>query len=148
MFSWVALENRVNFQVRHTRVQDLSFFWQAEAVLHHHYLHLAVSQRLLGPATSYNIDKKIRNNMTLTLKTRQQNRNNKRTDTNARGFWLVRRTFGWKNFIPENFLKINRYFTLTSYCNKIGQSNNAFSILGFSLAGKRRVRVLIFSSLG
>ena len=43
-----------------------------------------------------------------------------------------------KNFMPENFLKINRYFTLTSYCNTIGQSNNAFSILGSSLAGKRK----------
>ena len=71
-----------------------------------------------------------------------------RTDTNARGFWLVKRTLGWKNFMPENFLEINRYFALTSYCNTIGQSNNAFSILGFSLAGKRRVHVLIFSSIG
>ena len=60
------------------------------------------------------------------------------TDKNARGFWLVKRTLGWKNFMPENFLEINRYFALTSYCNTIGQSNNAFFILGFSLAGKRR----------
>ena len=71
-----------------------------------------------------------------------------RTVTNARGFWLVKRTLGWKNFMPKNFLEINRYFALTSYCNTIGQSNNAFSILGFSLAGKRRVHVLIFSSTG
>ena len=41
-------------------------------------------------------------------------------------------------FIPENFLEINRYFALTSYCNTICQSNNAFSILGSSLAGKQR----------
>ena len=34
-----------------------------------------------------------------------------------------------------------------SYCNMIGQSNNALSILGFSLAGKRRGPVLIFSSI-
>ena len=62
-----------------------------------------------------------------------------RTDTNARGFWLDKRTLGWKkNFMLENFLEINRYFALTSYWNTIGQSNNAFSILGFSLAGKRR----------
>ena len=54
-----------------------------------------------------------------------------RTDTNARGFWLVKRTLGWETFIPENFLEINRYFALTSYCNTIGQSNYAFSILGF-----------------
>ena len=77
----------------------------------------------------------------LEMKTREQNRNNKRvgtaiwlvyrTDTNARGFWLVKRTLGWKNFMPENFLEINRYFALTSYCNTIGQSNYAFSILGF-----------------
>ena len=33
--------------------------------------------------------------------------------------------------MPENFLEINRYFALTSYYNTIGQSNNAFSILGF-----------------
>ena len=71
-----------------------------------------------------------------------------RTDTNARGFWLVKRTLGWKNFMPENFLEINRYFALTSYCNTIGQWNNAFSILGFSLAGKRWGHVLIFSSIG
>ena len=71
-----------------------------------------------------------------------------RTGTNARGFWLVKRTLGWKNFMPENFLEIKRYFALTSCCNKIGQSNNAFSILGFSLAGKRRIHVLIFSSIG
>ena len=57
-----------------------------------------------------------------------------RTDTDAGGFWLVKRTLAWKNFMLENFLEINRYFALTSYCNMIGQSNNAFSILGFSLA--------------
>ena len=44
--------------------------------------------------------------------------------------------------------KINGYFALTSYCNVIGQSNNPFSILGFSLAGKQRGHVLIFSSTG
>ena len=71
-----------------------------------------------------------------------------RTDTNARGFWLIKRTLGWKNFMPENFLEINRYFALTSYCNTIGSSNNAFSILGLSLVGKRRVHVLIFSFIG
>ena len=71
-----------------------------------------------------------------------------RTDTNASGFWLVKRTLGRKNVMPENFLEINRYFAFTSYCNTIGQWNNAFSILGFSLAGKRRVHVLIFSSIG
>ena len=51
--------------------------------------------------------------------------------TNAPGFSLVKRTLRWKNFMPKNFLEINRYFALTSYYNTIGQSNNAFSILGF-----------------
>ena len=37
-----------------------------------------------------------------------------RTDTNPRGYWLVKRTLGWKNFMPEKFLEINRYFALTS----------------------------------
>ena len=77
--------------------------------------------------------------------TREQNRNNQtngktaiylvyRTDANARSFWLVKRTLRWKHFLPENFLEINGYFTLTSYCshcNTIGQLNNAFAILGF-----------------
>ena len=61
--------------------------------------------------------------------------------------WLGERS-GEKNFMPENFLEINRYFALTSYCNTIGQSNNALSILGFALAGKRTDHVLIFSSIG
>ena len=30
-----------------------------------------------------------------------------RTVTNACGFWLVKRTLGWKNFMPENFLEIS-----------------------------------------
>ena len=54
-----------------------------------------------------------------------------RTDTNALGFWLIKRTQGWKYSMPEIFLEINRYFALTLYCNTIGQTNNAFSILGF-----------------
>ena len=95
----------------------------------------------------------------LEMKTREQNRNNKRTEIERFdwfieriqtrvAFWLVKRTLGWKNFMPENFLEINRDFALTSYCNMIGQSNNSFSILGFSLARKRRGHVLIFSSTG
>ena len=71
--------------------------------------------------------------------------------------WIQMREvfFGWlsecsgeKNFMPDNFQEINRYFALTSYCNTIGQSNYAFSILRFSLAGKRKVHVLIFSFTG
>ena len=68
----------------------------------------------------------------LEIRTREQNRNNKRVE---RAIWLVYRTDtnarGWKYFIPENFLEINRYFALTSYCNTIGQSSYAFSILWF-----------------
>ena len=29
------------------------------------------------------------------------------------------RTLGWRNFMPENFPKLNRYFALTAYCNTI-----------------------------
>ena len=68
-------------------------------------------------------------------------------DTNARGFWLVKQTLWWKNFMPKNFLEINRYFALISYCNTIGQLNNTLSILGFSWREKRGVHVLIFSSI-
>ena len=79
------------------------------------------------------------------MKTREQNKNNKRTEI-KRFDWCIERiqthlAFGWlsersaeKTSCPKNFLEINRYFALTSYCNTIGQSNNAFSILGFSLA--------------
>ena len=73
-----------------------------------------------------------------------KNRNNKQKelraiwlvywmDTNIHGFWLVKRMLWWKNFTPENLLEINRYFTLMSYCNTIGQSNNAFSAWDFLL---------------
>ena len=67
----------------------------------------------------------------LETKTREQNRNNKRTEI-ERFVWfiermqtrvafvLVKRTLGWKNFTPENFLEINQYFGLTSYFNTIG----------------------------
>ena len=91
----------------------------------------------------------------LEMKTREQNRNNKRTEI-ERFDWCIERiqthlAFGWlgersgkQTSCPKNFLEI----ALTSYCNTIGQSNNAFSILGFSLAGKRRVHVLFFPSIG
>ena len=76
------------------------------------------------------------------MKTREQNRNNKRVEI-ERFDWFIERiqtrvAFGWlsehsgeKNVSSENFLEINRYFALTSYCNTISQSNYAFSILGF-----------------
>ena len=60
-----------------------------------------------------------------------------RTDTNARGFQLVQRMLGLKSVMLEDFLEITRYFALTSYCNTIGQSNDALSVLGFSLTWKR-----------
>ena len=95
----------------------------------------------------------------LEIKTREQYRNNKQTEI-ERFNWFIehiqtRVAFGWlsghsseKTSMPENFLETNPYFALTSYCNTIGQSNNAFSILGFSLVGKLRGHVLIFSSIG
>ena len=91
----------------------------------------------------------------LEMKTREQKRNNKRTEIQQFD-WFIERiqthlAFGWlsersaeKTSCPKNLLEI----ALTSYCNRIGQSNNAFSILGFSLAGKRRVYVWFFSSIG
>ena len=82
------------------------------------------------------------------MKTRKQDRNNKRTKI-ERFDWFVERiqarvAFGWlsersdeKKFMPKNFLEIDRYVALTSYCDTIDQSNpDAFSILGFPLAGK------------
>ena len=95
----------------------------------------------------------------LEMKTHKQNRKKQingngaiwlvyRKDTNSHGFWLVKWMLWWKNSMPENFLEINQYFALMSNCNMIGQSNNPLSILGFSLAGKQRGCVLIFSSTG
>ena len=67
---------------------------------------------------------------------------------NARGFLLViSERSAEKTSCSKNFLEINRYFALLSYCNTIGLSNNVFSIFGFSLAGKRRVHVWSFHSL-
>ena len=74
------------------------------------------------------------------MKTRERNRNNKRTEIKQFD-WFIERiqmhlAFGWlsersaeKTSCPKNFLEI----ALTSYCHTIGQSNNAFSILGYSL---------------
>ena len=90
----------------------------------------------------------------LEMKTRERNRNNKRTEI-ERFAWFIELTqtrvaFGWLSersvenaSCPKNFLEIFRYFALMSYCNTSGLWNNGFSILGFSLAGKRRVHVLI-----
>ena len=79
----------------------------------------------------------------LELKTREQDRTtNERRYSDVIGLsngykraWLLvgKQTLGWKNFMPKNVLEINRYFALTSYCDTIDQSINAFSILGFSV---------------
>ena len=75
------------------------------------------------------------------MKTREQNRSNKRTAIEQFD-WFIERVqksvasgwlkgkLGWKYFMPENFPEIKRYFALTSCCNRIGKSNNAFSTLG------------------
>ena len=90
-------------------------------------------------------------NFCMTLKWKcEQDRNNKWTEIEW-FYWLFeqiqrRVAFGWlskrsaeKISCWENFLEINWYFALTLYCNTIGQSDNAFSMLGFSLVGRRRV---------
>ena len=81
----------------------------------------------------------------LEMKTLERNGNNKRTEI-ERFDWFIERiqthlAFGWlsersaeKTSCPKNFLEL----ALTSYCNTIGQSNNAFSILGFSFGGKTK----------
>ena len=72
----------------------------------------------------------------LEMKTRKQNKNNKRTDREQFASFIERIqthvAFGWlrKNFMPENFLddEIMLCFDVI-YCNTIGQWNNAFSDL-------------------
>ena len=89
-------------------------------------------------------DPNLKKILGLLLKTLVLSKMTKNWSTFVFLFWLVKRTPGWKNFMPGNFLEIDRYFALKSYCNTIGQPNNAFSILGFSLTEKRRGHVLIF----
>ena len=109
--------------------------------------------------TSFTWNRLERFSYDVEMKTREQNGNKKRTEI-QRFDWFIERmqtrvAFGWlsersgeKTLCPKNFLEINRYFALTLYCNTIGQSNNAFSILGFSWAEKRRGHGLMFSSIG
>ena len=95
---------------------------------------------LIGACKNYVHEKLIeRVSYDLEMKTREQNRNNKRTEI-KRFDWFIERiqthlAFGWlsersaeKTSCPKNFLEI----ALTSHCNTTGQSNNAFSVLGFS----------------
>ena len=95
----------------------------------------------------------------LEVKTHEQNRNNQWTEI-ERFDWFIERiqtqvVFGWlseRSCEKTSCPRISRHQSircaLTSYCNTIGQSNNAFSILGFSLAGKQKALVLVFSSTG
>ena len=76
----------------------------------------------------------------------KQNRNNKQREIERINWFIERIQMHLQ--MPENFLEINQYFALTSYCNTIGLLNNDFSILGFSLVGKGRQHVLILSSIG
>ena len=89
------------------------------------------------------------------MKTHEQNKNNKQMEIERSDWlikwillrvafdWLLKRTLDQKTSCPRNFLKLVDTI-LTSYCNTVGQSNKAFSTLRFSLAGKKRVHVLIF----
>ena len=95
----------------------------------------------------------------LKMKTREQNRKSKRTEI-ERFDWFIERiqtqvAFGWliehSENMPENFLEINRYFALTSYCNQLQHDwpiDQCLLHIRFFLAGKRKGHVLIFSSIG
>ena len=54
-----------------------------------------------------------------------------RTDTNARGLWLVKRTLGWKNFMPENFLQIKRYFAWRHTATRLANQTTPSPYKGF-----------------
>ena len=72
------------------------------------------------------------------MKTRKQNRNNKRTEIEPFD-WFIERiqthlAFGWlsersgeKTSCPKNFLGEEIMLCFDVYCNTIGQSNNAYS---------------------
>ena len=96
----------------------------------------------------------------LQMKTREQNRNNKRTEV-ERFDWFIERmqtrvAFDWlnersgeKTSCPKNFLEINRYFSLTSYCGRIHWPiEHCLLHIRVSLAGKGRGYVFNFSSIG
>ena len=61
-----------------------------------------------------------------------------RTDTNARGFWLVKRTLGWKNFMPKNFLEINRCFALKSTTRMANRTMPSVYIRVILFSGKTK----------
>jgi len=107
--------------------------WPEECFTNQGYVHIAPDEFLTGwkfwQDTSF----------TRYRQTREQNRINKRTEI-ERFDWFIERiqtrvAFGWlgeRSGEKTSCLEINRYFALTSHCNSIGQSNNAFSMLGFS----------------
>ena len=71
-----------------------------------------------------------------------------RTDTNACGFWLVKRTFWWKNLMPEELSRNQPILRFDVMLQRDGPIGQCLLHLGFSLAGKRRSHVLIFLSVG
>ena len=57
-----------------------------------------------------------------------------RTDTNARGFWLVKRTLEWKNFTPE---VLSRNQSILRFDVILQHNWPIFSILGFYWLSKQ-----------
>ena len=92
-------------EIAHYRVTFQACFWKRGKVrcLSHENDFLVVRAIFVWPW-----------NENARTKQKQQTNGNKaiwlvyRTDTNAPGFWLVKRTLGWKNFMPEE-LSRNRF---------------------------------------
>ena len=73
------------------------------------------------------------------MKMREQNKHNKRIEIEQFDWFIeqiqMRLAFGWlcrrlgeKNFMPKNYLEINRYFALMSYCSMIGERIKTISM--------------------
>ena len=63
----------------------------------------------------------------LRMETREQSRNNKQTDTKVtkgRGFWLVKRTLGWKSFMPEELPRFKKSIDTSLWRNTATQLAN------------------------
>ena len=114
---------------------------------------------LFAQCTGYGIIERF--SYDLEMKTREQNRNNKRkkiertafwlvyrTDTKGRshGFWLVKRRV--KKLHARELSRNQPILRFDVMQQHDLPSNNVFPILGFSLGGKRGGHVLIFSSTG
>ena len=140
---WKLCGHNVNITEKDVDWYQLNYSWWAHCKLYENLtLSLKALVLVLNIAFSYDLE----------MKTREQNGNNKRTEI-ERFDWLIERiqtrvAFGWlSKRSGEKTQELSRNqsnFALTSYCKKIGQSNNACSILGFSLAGKRRGHGLTF----